>query len=137
MVDGTRIAKAVKPYDRAIAKGFDRELAMIARAAVPGFCDRVVLFTDRDYTPEAARDARRYYYAAQNPDPEADAALSHLCTDLHGRVQVRALSAQAGHLGGRMSGRFFTRSMPACCATCRAVRSRRHRSWGGWNDPSV
>lgn len=104
MIDGTRIANAIKPYDQAIAKGFDRELALIARAAIPGFCDKVVLCTDRDYTPEAARDARRYYYATQNPDPEADAALSHLCTDLHGRVQIRALSAQAGHLGGRMFG---------------------------------
>ncbi len=104
MMDGTRIARAVKPYEWVAAKRFDRELAYIARAAVPALCDKVVLFTDRDYTPAAAKDARRLYYARQHPDPEADAALSELCAKLYGRVQIRALAAQAANIGGRMFG---------------------------------
>ena len=63
-----------------------------------------VLFTDRDYTPGAAKDARRLYYARQRPDAEADAALSKLCANLYGRVQIRALAARAGDIGGRMFG---------------------------------
>lgn len=104
MTDGTRIATAVKPYERVIAKRFDRELAYIARAAVPSFCDKVVLFTDRDYTPSSAKDARQLYYARQRPDAEADAALSKLCADLYGRVQIRALAERAGDIGGRLFG---------------------------------
>ncbi|RDD72762.1 TnsA endonuclease N-terminal domain-containing protein [Paracoccus versutus] len=104
MTDGTRIATAVKPYEQVVARRFDRELAYIARAAVPVFCDKVVLFTDRDYTPAAAKDARRLYYSRLHPDPEADAVLSRLCTDLHGRVQIRALVAQAADIGGRIFG---------------------------------
>lgn len=102
MMDGTRIAKAVKPFEQVIAKRFDRELAYIARAAVPTFCDKVVLFMDRDYTQAAAKDARRLYYARQCLDPEADAVLSRLCADLYGRVQIRALAAQAADIGGRI-----------------------------------
>lgn len=104
MVDGTRIAKAVKPHERVVARRFDHELVRVARAAIPAFCDKVVLFTDRDYTPAAARDARRLYYARLHPDPEADAALSKLCADLHGRVQIRALAGQSAEMGGRMFG---------------------------------
>ena len=102
MMDGTRVAKAVKPYERVVAKRFDRELAYIARAAIPMFCDKVVLFTDRDYTQAAAKDARRLYYALNRPDAEADAALARLCADLYGRVQIRALAAQAADIGGRI-----------------------------------
>lgn len=104
MTDGTRIAKAVKPYERVVATGFDRELALIARAAIPRFCDKVVLFTDRDYALTAARDARRLYYASLQPDPEADAVLAGLCANLHGRVQIRALAAQTADVGGRLFG---------------------------------
>ncbi|PTE14506.1 hypothetical protein [Pseudogemmobacter blasticus] len=104
LIDGTKIAKAVKPFERVIATSFDRELALIARAAVPSFCDKVVLFTDRDYAPAAAKDARRLYYASLQSDPEADAVLAHLCTNLYGRVQIRALAAQAADVGGRLFG---------------------------------
>ena len=104
MLDGTRIAKAVKPFERMVAKRFDRELTYIARAAIPSFCDKVVLFTDRDYTQAAAKDARRLYYARHCPDAEADAVLSRLCADLYGRVQIRTLAVQAADLGGRIFG---------------------------------
>lgn len=104
MLNGTRIAKAVKPFEQVIAKRFDHELAYIARAAVPTYCDKVVLFTDRDYTQAAAKDARRLYYARNRPDAEADAALSLLCANLHGRVQIRTLATQAADIGGRIFG---------------------------------
>lgn len=104
MTDGTRIATTVKPYEQVVARRFDRELAYIARAALPTFCDKVVLFTDLDYTPAAAKNARRLYYSRLHSDPEADATLSELCADLHGRVQIRTLAAQAANIGGRIFG---------------------------------
>lgn len=57
--DGERIAVAVKPMQRVIARNFLSELERVAAATPKQFADRVILITDRHLDRAAAAAAAR------------------------------------------------------------------------------
>lgn len=57
--DGERIAVAVKPMQRVIARNFLSELECIAAATPKQFADRVILITERHLDRAAAAEAAR------------------------------------------------------------------------------
>lgn len=57
--DSTWIAAAIKPHQRAEKLNFRSTLELIAAATPKSFADTVMLVTDRDLDPDAARMAAR------------------------------------------------------------------------------
>lgn len=58
-IDGTKIAVAIKPKERAASKGFAKELELVARAIPKQFADRTILVTEHQLNRKAARSAAR------------------------------------------------------------------------------
>lgn len=100
LIDGRRIAIAVKPEAIAERQGF-RETLQLIRAATPlSYAHDIVLITERSYTPSAARNAQKLHDFRRTPDPDADEVIASLVHDLNGPMTMAEL-VQASGLGGR------------------------------------
>ncbi|MBA4490638.1 TnsA endonuclease N-terminal domain-containing protein [Paracoccus sp. S1E-3] len=100
LIDGRRIAIAVKPEAIAARQGF-RETLQLIRAATPlGYARGIVLVTERSYTPSAARNAQKLHDFRRTPDPDADEVVASLVQDISGPTTIAEL-VQASGLGGR------------------------------------
>ena len=98
---GTKIAFAAKPAAMVRRLRFREELRRIRAATDLSFANKVVLVTDKSFTPAEARNAGRLHSYRMWPDPEADDVLANLVAKLNGTVTTMgALAAQTG-LGGR------------------------------------
>lgn len=100
MHDGQRHAVAVRPEERAIAKRFDAELALIGSQLPPDFAENVILFTDRCFSAADASNALRYFELLKCADPEADMTIQEAIQSLHRPVSMSDLCAATG-LAGR------------------------------------
>jgi len=100
MADGQRFAVAVKPQERVLAKGFDRDLSLIKRQLPEAFADDVILFSDAHYTAANASNALRFHELSKQPDLEADMAISLAASSLNGALTIAKLCTTTG-LAGR------------------------------------
>ncbi|WP_123225467.1 TnsA endonuclease N-terminal domain-containing protein [Paracoccus methylarcula] len=100
LTGGRRIAIAVKPAAVAERQGF-RETLQRVRAATPlRFADEVVLITEQNYCPSAARNAQKLHDFRRTPDPEADKIVTELVHDMSSPTSIAELVQRSG-LGGR------------------------------------
>lgn len=100
LIDGKRIAIAVKPEAIVERQGFRENLQRIRAATPLSYAHEVVLITERSYTPSAARNAQKLHEFRRTPDPEADAAIASLVRNLSGPRTIAELVRASG-LGGR------------------------------------
>lgn len=100
LVNGRRIAIAVKPAAIVERYGF-RDTLKLIRAAMPlRFADDIVLVTERSYCPSAARNAQKLHDFRRTADAEADEAIAALIRALSRPTTLAELAQKSG-LGGR------------------------------------
>ncbi len=100
LIDGRRIAIAVKPAAIVERTGFRETLQRIRAAAPLSYANEVVLITERSYTPSAARNAQKLHEFRRTPDPEADEVIAAIARGLSSPTTIAEL-VEASGLGGR------------------------------------
>ena len=98
--NGSRVAFAVKPEDRAASLNFVATLQAIKRDMPESFADKIVLVTERERPRVSVRNAEILNFFRRCPDPEADDVIADLVGRLHGEVPIEELIEKSG-LGAR------------------------------------
>ena len=99
-MNGTKTAWAVKPFELARRRSFDREVALVASQTPKSFADETRLFTDAGFHRHDAVNASRFHQFSKSPDVEADLAVSEQMQTLTGPATVGDIVEQTG-LAGR------------------------------------
>lgn len=99
MMDGSRVGIMVK-YDKKLSdEEFFAKSSRIASNVTPDFADRVTLMTEKHLDPVAVHNAT-LLNAVRKPDPDADAIMRDMVSNLIGAAKIGDLIAHTG-LGGR------------------------------------
>lgn len=100
LINGRRIAVAVKPAELAEKRNFRDELRHIRAGTSITFAHDVVLVTDRSFAPSAARNAARLHEFRRAPDPEADKQVQSIIATLQDETTIAEIVSVSG-LEGR------------------------------------
>lgn len=93
---GRRIAYTVKPERRTLSGKFVEEMRNITRHALEaGFCDQVVLVTEKDINRVDQRNAMMFN-AVRRKDPEAEAVALEVVAGISGSASLRDLTIKTG-----------------------------------------
>lgn len=98
--DGTRIAMAVKPWDKVISLNFKATLSAIERDMPMDFADKLVLVTEHQRHRMEVLNAELLNFFRRCPDPEADDVVADLIGQLFGEVPIAEIVRKSG-LGAR------------------------------------
>ncbi len=97
---GSRVAIAVKPYERAEKLNFKASLQAIKRDLPTGFADKVVLVTERERHRNEVRNAELLNFYRRISDQEADNAVAGLVERMLSEIPISELVTKSG-LGAR------------------------------------
>ena len=95
LVDGRKVAVAVKPRVKAQRRRLPETLAVIAGQVAPTFADGVLLITEADLPRDTVHNAALLHHARRGADPDADLAVGRLVTEA-GQGTVGGLVAASG-----------------------------------------
>ncbi|WP_191287209.1 hypothetical protein [Aliiroseovarius zhejiangensis] len=98
--NGSRVAIAVKPMERAEKLNFRATLRAIERDLPQGFADKVVLVTERQRHRVEVQNAELLNFFRRSPDDEADQVVLDLGRRLAGEMPIHQLIEKSG-LGAR------------------------------------
>ena len=98
--DGSRVACAVKPYEKVERLNFRSTLAAIKRDLPVGFVDKVMLVTERERHRGELRNAELLNFFRRCPDEDADDVVADLISRLFGEISIAELISKSG-LGAR------------------------------------
>jgi len=99
MTDGSRVAIMVKYDEKLSDEEFFAKSSRIAAEVTADFADRVTLMTEKHLDPVAVHNAT-LLNAVRKPDPDADAIMRDMVSNLIGAAKIGDLIAYTG-LGGR------------------------------------
>ncbi|WP_417725599.1 hypothetical protein [Salipiger sp.] len=99
MTDGSRVAIMVKYDEKLSDEEFFAKSSRIAAEVTADFADRVTLMTEKHLDPVAVHNAT-LLNAVRKPDPDADAIMRDMVSNLIGAAKIGDLIAHTG-LGGR------------------------------------
>ncbi|KLK93102.1 hypothetical protein AA309_11115 [Microvirga vignae] len=99
MIDGSKRAIAVKPYERVQKIDFESTLRLIGRQLPDGYAHQICLVTEQELDPIAVHNAE-LFHDYREPDKEADQAALSVTAKLVGAARLDELSAFIG-LGPR------------------------------------
>jgi len=98
--EGSRVAIAVKPFERAKQLNFKASLKAIKRDLPVGFADKVVLVTERERHRAEVQNAELLNFFRRCPDREADGVVGDLIDRLFSEISLIELFNKSG-LGAR------------------------------------
>lgn len=98
--DGSTVAIAVKPEEKAARAAFKSVIARVAQATPKSFANDVVVMSDADFTRAQVVNATRYFEFSKDADLKADRAVQDAIVNLNGAASIDGIVTQTG-LGGR------------------------------------
>ncbi len=98
--DGSRVAMAVKPAERAEKLSFRSTLAAIRRDLPKGFADKVCLITESNHHPKEVQNAELLNFFRRCPDEEVDLLVAETIAGLRDELSISDLIMPLG-LGAR------------------------------------
>lgn len=86
--DGSVVALAVKPAEKAARATFQADIARVAQATPKSFANDVVVMSEADFTHAQVVNAARYFEFNKDTDTEADLAVRSVVADLSGAASI-------------------------------------------------
>jgi hypothetical protein len=86
--DGSVVAVAVKPAEKAARAAFQADIARVAQATPKSFANDVVVMSEADFTHAQVVNATRYFEFSKDTDIEADLAVQGVVADLSGVTSI-------------------------------------------------
>lgn len=100
LLNGERIAIAIKPSALVIRRDFIDELGYVAAAVPLEFADRVLLVTEKNLNKDEVANAEMLHAFRRQPDVKADEAIAGIIAGLTGGVAIGNL-VEESQMGGR------------------------------------